>query len=75
MIVQGGILMGNWIQKVHPKEGALHRQMGIPHGVIIPKHELLKIERTPIGGRYDGKGKHVTRLLKQRVSFTLNTRR
>jgi len=37
-----------WMQKVHPKKGALHRQLGIPSGDKIPTG-LLR-EKAKAGG-------------------------
>ena len=28
--------MANWMANVHPKKGALHRQLGVPMGQKIP---------------------------------------
>lgn len=30
----------DWIQKMHMKKGALHKEMGIPMGTKIPKNKL-----------------------------------
>lgn len=34
--------MGKWIQKMHMKKGALHREMGVPQGQKIPQAKLEK---------------------------------
>ena len=65
----------NWIQgATNPsKHGALHRQLGLPLTQKIPITKLRKIVKTPIGKKV---GKHkVTRLLKERANFALNTQK
>lgn len=32
----------NWIQGMHMKKGALHRELGVPAGEKIPEHKLSK---------------------------------
>jgi len=34
--------MAKWIQGMHMKKGALHREMGIPQGQKIPAKKLAK---------------------------------
>lgn len=31
-----------WMQNVHPKKGALHKQLGVPEGKKIPAKKLEK---------------------------------
>jgi hypothetical protein len=31
-----------WIQKMHMKKGALHKEMGVPEGEKIPEKKLAK---------------------------------
>lgn len=33
---------GHWMEHVHPKKGALHKEMGIPEGEKIPAAKLEK---------------------------------
>ncbi len=37
---------GLWIQKMHMKKGALHKQLGIPEGKKIPAKKLIKAEHS-----------------------------
>lgn len=32
--------MAKWIQKMHMKKGALHRELGVPEGEKIPESKL-----------------------------------
>jgi hypothetical protein len=50
-----------WIQGMHLKKGALHRQMGIPEGQKIPAAKLAKAAQA--GGRL-GKRARVAETLK-----------
>lgn len=34
----------NWIAGMHMKEGALHKEMGVPSGEKIPESKLKKAE-------------------------------
>lgn len=63
----------NWISRVHPKHGVLHRQLGYKEGEHIPTPVLKDIVITPIGAH--AHGVMVTRLLKQRANFALNVRK
>jgi hypothetical protein len=36
----------NFIQEMHMKKGALHRQLGVPKGQKIPEEMLEKAERS-----------------------------
>lgn len=36
-----------WIQKTHLKKGALHRELGIPEGQIIPLAMLQRAAKAP----------------------------
>lgn len=33
---------GKWIQKMHMKKGALHKELGVPAGKKIPKSKIAK---------------------------------
>ena len=35
-----------WIQAMHMKKGALHKEMGIPEGKKIPEKKLEKAEKS-----------------------------
>lgn len=35
-----------WIQKMHMKKGALHRELGVPEGKKIPEKKLKKAEKS-----------------------------
>lgn len=65
--------MDNWIKRVHPRKGFLHRQLGMKEDERIPTAMLRDIVNTPLGGH--SHGLTVTRLLKQRANFALNVRR
>ncbi|MGA2130655.1 MAG: hypothetical protein ABSG05_03540 [Candidatus Pacearchaeota archaeon] len=64
-----------WIQKALAKheKGALHRELGIPKGKIIPNKELKKIEHAPLGTRVEGH--KVTHLLKERATLAETLRK
>jgi len=68
-----------WIQKARnpKKKGALHRELGIPHGKPIPVGTLRKIEKQKVGThiRSGGKSRTVTPLMKKRANFALNVRK
>lgn len=36
----------NFIQKMHMKKGALHKQLGVPVGKKIPEKKLVKAEHS-----------------------------
>ncbi len=36
-----------WIQKMHMKKGALHKELGIPEEKKIPAKKLAKAEKAP----------------------------
>ena len=63
----------NWIQNVHPKEGFLHKQLGIPMSHGIPEQLENKILAAKIGSHVYGRT--VTPLLKHRVQFAVNVRK
>jgi hypothetical protein len=63
----------NWIQNVHPKHGALHRQLGYPMDQPIPTTVLQRIKNLPLGGHIHGQ--KVTGLMKKRANFAYNVRR
>lgn len=65
--------MDKWIQRVHPRKGFLHRQMGVKPEEKIPTAMLRDIVNTPVGSHTHGMT--VTRLLKQRANFALNMRK
>lgn len=54
--------MDKWMRGVHPKKGALHKQLGMPEGKKIPT-ELL-----------ERKAKSAKGLLKKRVELALRYR-
>ena len=60
-----------WIQGVHIKEGALHKQLGIKDHISFGLME--KIEYSPVGKSVEGH--KVTPLLKKRVQLAENIRR
>jgi len=64
-----------WIQKSHRgcKEGALHKQLGVPQDETIPVKLLRDIKKTEVG-KYTH-GRKVTRLLKSRTVWALNVRK
>lgn len=69
-----------WIQNIHPKKGALSRQLEIPESENIPISLLEAIVSSPIGTTIinHGRGKSrikVTRLLKQRANLALRFKR
>lgn len=35
-----------WIQKMHMKKGALHKELGVPEGKKIPASKLKKAEKS-----------------------------
>jgi hypothetical protein len=35
-----------WIQKIHMKKGALHKELGVPEGKKIPEKKLMKAEHS-----------------------------
>ena len=35
-----------WIQKMHMKKGALHKELGVPEGKKIPAKKLKKAEHS-----------------------------
>ena len=35
-----------WIQKMHMKKGALHKELGVPEGKKIPAKKLVKAEHS-----------------------------
>ena len=35
-----------WIQKMHMKKGALHKELGVPEGKKIPEKKLKKAEHS-----------------------------
>ena len=35
-----------WIQKMHMKKGALHKELGVPEGKKIPEKKLMKAEHS-----------------------------
>jgi hypothetical protein len=65
-----------WIQTVHPKKGALHRQLGIAPSRGIPTRVLDRVMAAPVGGTVTVRGRavRVTPLLKKRVTFARNVR-
>ena len=36
----------NWIEKMHMKKGALHRELNVPEGKKIPEKKLEKAEKS-----------------------------
>ncbi len=36
-----------WIQKMHMKKGALHKELGVPEGEKIPAKKLAKAAKAP----------------------------
>ena len=63
-------MVDRWGLTVHPKPGALRRELHIPEGEKIPVGEERAILATPIGSQYNGIT--VTARLKERVDFALN---
>jgi len=45
----GGGSVDHWMQDVHPKKGALHKEMGIPEGKKIPTAALEKATHSGSG--------------------------
>lgn len=35
-----------WIQKMHMKKGALHKELGVPEGKKIPAKKIAKAEKS-----------------------------
>ncbi len=70
--------MVKWIQKIHLKKGALHRELGIPKDEKIPVSLLNKIISAKPGESIKNptkKGRkriRVTRRLKKRVNLARN---
>jgi len=66
-----------WIQRIDMKEGALHRQLGIPADKKIPVRLLQKIKNAEIGDkvRWGNKTYKVTRLLKKRAVLALTLKK
>jgi hypothetical protein len=59
-----------WIPPV--KQGALHRQLGVPQGTNISKQTLSDVAHADISRHIHGVT--VTPLLKKRVQFAINVR-
>ena len=36
----------NWIEKMHMKKGALHKELNVPEGKKIPEKKLEKAEKS-----------------------------
>ena len=36
----------NWIEKMHMKKGALHRELNVPEGKKIPEKKIEKAEKS-----------------------------
>lgn len=51
-----------WIQKMHMKKGALHKQLDVPEGKKIPEKKLKAAEKK--GGK-EGKRAHLAETLKK----------
>lgn len=49
-----------WIQKIHMKKGALHKELGVPEDKKIPKKKLKAAEKK--GGKL-GKRAHLAETL------------
>lgn len=62
-----------WIQGVHVKKGALHKQLGLGVDEHISTALLDRINRKKVGTHIDGVT--VTPLLKKRANFARNMRR
>jgi hypothetical protein len=50
-----------WIQGMHMKKGALHKELGVPEGKKIPEKKLKAAEKK--GGK-EGKRAHLAETLK-----------
>jgi len=61
-----------WIQPVHPKKGALHRQLDYPSNHPLPPGLIKEIQGVDIGTHV--RGHTVTPKLKRRVNFMMNIR-
>lgn len=51
-----------WIQGMHMKKGALHKELGVPQGKKIPEAKLTAAEKK--GGK-EGKRAHLAQTLKK----------
>lgn len=51
-----------WIQGMHMKKGALHKELGVPQGKKIPEAKLKAAEKK--GGK-EGKRAHLAETLKK----------
>jgi hypothetical protein len=67
-------MVKKWIQEAfkNHKEGALHKQLGIPKNKKIGKKLLRKIVNTPLHQGKKVRGHRVTRLMKARANASLN---
>jgi hypothetical protein len=65
-------MVNKFIQKAlkNKKQGALHRELGIPQGHKIPKGKLKELSHAKIGTHV--RGHKVTTLLKRRAVFAEN---
>lgn len=66
-----------WIQKAHPKKGALHKDLGIPADQRLPIPLLSKVAHTAAGKKVkiNKKTVVVTARIKQRANFALTMKR
>jgi len=69
--------VNKWIQKAHPKAGALSKQLGIPVKDNIPMKVLTTIVHAQKGEKVhiDHKTITVTHLLKKRANMAVNLKR
>jgi hypothetical protein len=42
-----GKMQTHWIQDIHMKKGALHKELGVPKGKKIPESKLKTAEKKP----------------------------
>ena len=54
-------MAGKWIQKMHMKKGALHKELGVPKGKTIPMKKLSAAAKK--GGK-EGKRARLAETLK-----------
>jgi hypothetical protein len=55
VLVREAAVAKNWIAGMHMKEGALHKEMGVPSGEKIPESKLKKAESA--GGKLGRRAK------------------
>lgn len=66
-------MIENWLMRVHPHYGKLHRQSGVQPGVKIPTTLLRQIVNVPEGTRISGIT--VTPKLKRMARYAISYRK